>query len=244
MIEGTQLRLQNVHAGYQRGVDVLQGVSLETAGRPVSLVIGPNGAGKSTILKTAYGFLPPHRGVVTLGEKQIQQSRPHEIKRMGVSYIPQGQNIFPHLTVEENLRMGAWTFRRDRVRLREQLARIYELFPVLHEKRADKANALSGGQAKMLSISKEVVTEPAVMLVDEPTAGLAPKIAAQVYEFLLQMREAFGAQILLVDQQIEDALKIADYVYVLDLGAVKAEGPVSDFQGDRVRLLIREALYG
>jgi len=244
MSTGIQLRLEDVHAGYQRDVDVLNGVTLETAGRAVSLVIGPNGAGKSTTLKSAFGFLPPHRGVVTLGDKQVQSLRPHEIKRMGVSYIPQGLNIFPQLTVEENLRMGAWTFRRDRHRLREQLDRIYELFPVLHQRRGNKANELSGGQAKMLSISKEVITEPAVMLVDEPTAGLSPNISAQVYDFLVQTREAFGAQILLVDQQIEDALRIADYVYVLDLGKVKAEGPVSDFQGDRVRLLIREALYG
>lgn len=240
----TQLRLDDVHAGYQRDIDVLQGITLETGGRSVSLVVGPNGAGKSTMLKAAFGFLRPHRGTVTVGEVQVQNRRPDEIKRLGVSYIPQGLNIFPQLTVTENLRMGAWTFRRDRRRISEQIERIYGIFPVLYERRVSKANELSGGQAKMLSISKEVITEPAVMLVDEPSAGLAPNIAEQVYDFLLRTRDAFGAQILLVDQQIEEAMRIADYVYVLALGKVKVEGPASDFQGDRIRLLIREALYG
>lgn len=244
MTTEVQLRLDDVHAGYQRGIDVLQGVSLQTAGRAVSLVIGPNGAGKSTTLKAAFGFLPPHQGTVMIGEHQVQASKPHRIKQLGVSYIPQDLNIFPQLTVEENLRVGAWTFRRDRRLLRKRLDRIYDLFPVLHTRRTGKANELSGGQARMLSIAKEVLTEPAVMLVDEPTAGLAPKIAEQVYQFLLQTREAFGAQILLVDQQIEEALQIADYVYVLDLGKVTTEGPASDFHGDRVRTLIRQALYG
>lgn len=241
---GAELQVGDVWAGYQNGIDVLQGISLNTGQRGMTVVIGPNGAGKSTLLRAIFGLLHPHQGSITLGGKDITGLAPHQIKSLGVSYIAQGINVFPQLTVEENLRMGAWIIRRDKKRLNHQLNRVYELFPVLHERRRSRSNELSGGQAKMLSTAKEIMTDPSLILVDEPTAGLAPVFAQQVYDFLLQTQKAIGCSILLVDQNIEAAVKIADYVYLVNLGRMRNEGPQEQFPMPRVRELIQECLVG
>jgi ABC-type branched-subunit amino acid transport system ATPase component len=208
------------------------------------LVIGPNGAGKSTLLKTVFGLLGPHRGAIVLDGQAIAGLAPHEIKRLGVSYVPQELNTFPHLTVEENLRVGGWTIRKDADRLRSRIARIYEIFPVLAERRRDKAGSLSGGQGRMLSVAREMITEPRLMLVDEPTVGLAPNLAEQVYGLLQTARRAIPTTILLVDQNVSDALRHAEEVVMMNLGKVKAAGPVSEFGETRVRELIQECLLG
>ncbi|HEX9437099.1 MAG TPA: ABC transporter ATP-binding protein [Candidatus Limnocylindria bacterium] len=238
------LTLADVHVGYQPGIDVLQGIDLSTNALGVTTVIGPNGAGKSTLLRAIFGFLAPHTGRITLGDTDITGLAPNVVKRRGVSYITQGINIFPGLSVEENLRMGAWTIRGDRRRLRAQLDTVFELFPMLRNDRSRKASELSGGQAKMLSIAKEVMTEPSVILVDEPTAGLSPALSELAYEFLLRTHKSLGCSILLVDQNIEAAVAIADYVYLINLGRVKNEGPRGDFGPQRVRALIQECLTG
>src|SRR5262245_24423708 len=167
------LAVENVRAGYQIGIDILQGVSLSVASGGLTLVIGPNGAGKSTLLKTIFGFLKAHAGTIHLGEHRIEGLEPYEVKTLGVGYVPQEINIFPLLTVEENLRMGGWTLRREPARLKAQLAKVYELFPVLADRRRSPAGDLSGGQGRMLSVAREMVAEPRLLLVDEPTAGLA-----------------------------------------------------------------------
>jgi ABC-type branched-subunit amino acid transport system ATPase component len=208
------------------------------------LVIGPNGAGKSTLLKTVFGLLGPHRGGIVLDGQAIAGLAPHEIKRLGVSYVPQELNTFPHLTVEENLRVGGWTIRKDTARLKARLARIYEIFPVLAERRRDKAGSLSGGQGRMLSVAREMITEPRLMLVDEPTVGLAPNLAEQVYALLQTARRAIPTTILLVDQNVSDALRHAEEVVMMNLGKVKAAGPVAEFGETRVRELIQECLLG
>ena len=140
--------------------------------------------------------------------------------------------------------MGAWTIRGDKHRLAAQLDAVHTLFPMLRDNRRRKASELSGGQAKMLSIAKEVMTDPSVILVDEPTAGLSPALSAQAYEFLLRTQRTLGCAILLVDQNIEAAVEIADYVYLINLGKVKNEGPRGDFGPQRVRGLIQECLTG
>jgi len=208
------------------------------------LVIGPNGAGKSTLLKTVFGLLGPHRGGIALGGRAIAGLAPHEIKRLGVSYVPQELNTFPHLTVEENLRVGGWTLRHDKARLRERLARIYDIFPVLGQRRRDKAGSLSGGQGRMLSVAREMITEPRLMLVDEPTVGLAPNLAAQVYELLQTARRSTPTAILLVDQNVADALPHAEDVVMMNLGKVKAAGPRAEFPEQRVHALVQECLLG
>jgi ABC-type branched-subunit amino acid transport system ATPase component len=238
------LAIDDLHAAYQSGIDILQGLSLGVAEGSLTLVIGPNGAGKSTLLKSVFGFLAPHRGTVTFRGERIDRLAPYEVKRRGVSYVPQEINTFPQLTVEENLLMGGWTFRRDRQRLKRQTERLYEIFPALAPRRRARAGALSGGQARMLSVAREMMTEPALMLVDEPTAGLAPNLVDQVYALLETARQSIGASILLVDQNIEDALPHADHVYMINLGRIKAAGPPAAFGGGRVRELIQECLLG
>ena len=180
----------------------------------------------------------------TLREEEITGRAPHALKRLGVSYMPQEINTFPLLSVEENLRMGAWTFRRDKRRLQARLQRIYEVFPVLAERRKATAGDLSGGQGRMLSIAREMVAEPRLLLIDEPTAGLAPALVDQVYDLLTQARRELGATILLVDQNIEDAVAKADHVYMLNLGRLKAQGPAAEFTPSRTRELIQECLLG
>lgn len=238
------LVVDDLHAGYQGGVDILQGLSLRVREKSLTLVIGPNGAGKSTLLKTIFGFLKPHRGRVRLRDEEITGREPHVLKKLGVSYMPQEINTFPMLSVEENLRMGGWTFRRDRERLKTRLERIYEVFPVLGERRKASAGDLSGGQGRMLSVAREMMAEPSLLLVDEPTAGLAPALVDQVYDLLAQTRRELGATIFLVDQNIEDAVARADHVYMLNLGRIKAEGPAVEFTPQRTRELIRECLTG
>src|SRR6516225_2259750 len=244
MSSDEMLAVENVHAGYQSDIDILQDVSLSAAARRLTLVIGPNGAGKSTLLKTIFGFLKAHNGTIRLGERHIEKLEPHEVKGFGIGYVPQEINIFPLLTVEENLRVGGWTLRREPARLKTQLAKIYEVFPLLAERRRSAAGDLSGGQGRMLSVAREMVAEPRLLLVDEPTAGLAPSLADRVYELLQVARRALDATILLVDQNVEDAVTQADYVYLMNLGAVKAHGSAATFTRERVRDLFRECLLG
>jgi len=238
------LAVDDVFAAYQSGVDILQGMSLTVPAGGFVLVIGPNGAGKSTLLKTIFGLLGAHKGGIVLDGRAIVGLAPHDVKRLGVSYVPQELNTFPHLTVEENLRVGGWTLRKDGARLRRRIARIYEIFPVLAGRRGDKAGALSGGQGRMLSVAREMITEPRLMLVDEPTVGLAPNLAEQVYQLLQTARRAIPTTILLVDQNVSDALRHAEDVVMMNLGRVKAAGPVAEFGEERVRTLIQECLLG
>jgi ABC-type branched-subunit amino acid transport system ATPase component len=238
------LSVDDIHAAYQPGVDILQGMSLSVSPGGFVLVIGPNGAGKSTLLKTVFGLLGPHRGAIALGGQPIAGLAPHEIKRLGVSYVPQELNTFPQLTVEENLRVGGWTIRHDAARLRDRMARIYDIFPVLAQRRRDKAGSLSGGQGRMLSVAREMITEPRLMLVDEPTVGLAPNLADQVYELLQTARKATPTAILLVDQNVADALRHAEDVVMMNLGKVKAAGPIGEFPEARVHALVQECLLG
>lgn len=238
------LTIDNVTAGYQEGIDILNNISMKIAPHSVTIIIGPNGAGKSTLLKTIYGFLKPREGKITFNDVSLNSKLPHEIKHYGMSYIPQEFNIFPQLTIEENLQMGAWIFRKDSAKVTAQLKNTYDIFPALHKFRAAKANTLSGGQLRMLSIAKEVMTSPSLMLVDEPSAGLSPKIAAEAYEFLLHTQKILNASILMVDHNMENAIRMADYVYVVDMGKVREHGPVKEFDLGRIKNIIQACLMG
>ena len=238
------LSVADLHAGYAPGVDILQGLSLGAEAQKLTLIIGPNGAGKSTLLKTIFGFLKAHQGAVSFKGEALGDLAPAQIKARGVSYVPQEINTFPHLTVEENLRVGGWTFRRDAARLRRRTAAIYETFPALAARRAANAGDLSGGQGRMLSVAREMMSEPELLLVDEPTAGLAPNLVDQIYDLLDTARAQLKATVLLVDQNVGDAVARADYVYLLNLGRTKAEGPAAEFTPPRVKALIEECLRG
>ena len=236
------LSIEALRAGYVRGVDILQGVTLRAEEGRLTGIIGPNGAGKSTLLKTVFGLLPSHQGSIRLREQELRELAPAQIKRLRVSYVPQGINTFPQLTVRENLHLGCWTFRGHRARIKEGLEEVFALFPVLHRKQNDRATYLSGGEAKMLSIGKELISRPALLLVDKPSAGLSPKFTDQVYEFLLKRRDA-GLTILLVDQNLRKCLEVSEYVYMLEMGLVKLEGERSRFAAN-IREIIRDSLIG
>ena len=238
------LTVSDVHAGYLPGVDILRGLSIEAQANAITLIIGPNGAGKSTLLRTVFAFLAPNQGSISFRERSTARLGPSDLKAAGVSYVTQDINSFPALTVEDNLRMGAWVFRRDRERLRRQLESAYATFPALADKRHARAGELSGGQGRMLSVARELMTEPKLLLVDEPTAGLAPNLVEQVYDILLNARQLSGVAILLVEQNVEQALPLADHLYLLNLGRVKAQGPGREFDNTRVRALIQECLLG
>lgn len=238
------LQVDNVIAGYQEGIDILNGLTLAAQPNSVTIIIGPNGAGKSTLLKTIYGFLKPRQGQMRFDGRDILPEQPYEIKRSGISYIPQEFNVFPQLTIEQNLQMGAWIFKRDKARLKQQLEHNYELFPALYKFRKAKANTLSGGQLRMLSIAKEVMTSPKMILVDEPSSGLSPKIAAEAYDFLMRTQETLKLAILLVDHNMETALSLANHVYVIDMGRIRVEGPRSEFDLVRIKDIIHQCLMG
>ena len=236
------LELDGIVAGYVAEIDILNGLRLAVRAGSITGVIGPNGAGKSTLLKTIFGFLHPRRGRIAFDGHAIETLAPHAVKRLGIGYVPQGSNVFPQLTVHENLQLGAWVFRHDGARVARMLERAYAAFPRLAERRRLRATGLSGGEAKMLSVAKEMVTDPRLLLVDEPSAGLSPKISDQVYAQLLAARAA-GVTILLVDQNIAKAVEVSDYLYMLEMGQVRREGPREEF-AEQLRDLIRDALLG
>src|SRR5262245_36226644 len=236
------LELDQVHVGYLEGIDILAGLDLRVERGTITGIIGPNGAGKSTLLRAIFGFLHPHRGRILLGGEPIHGLSPHAVKRRGVGYVTQGASIFPQLTVEENLLLGGWILRHDRARIGTMLEHAYAAFPHLRERRARRATTLSGGEAKMLSLAKEMMTEPSLLLVDEPSAGLAPRITDQIYARLLEAR-AQGVTILLVDQNITKAVEVSDYLYLIERGQVRREGPREGF-ASQLRDIIRDALLG
>jgi ABC-type branched-subunit amino acid transport system ATPase component len=225
-------------AGYLSGIDILRGVSVEAARGEVRCVLGPNGTGKSTLLKALFGFLGLREGEIRLGGEALRAANPHDMGRQGIAYLPQRPSIFPHLSVEVNLRLGAWRQRGDRKRVQELVDRACEQFPVLAERRRQAAGTLSGGQQRQLEISRSLMQDPVLFLIDEPTAGIEPRVAAMIYDLIKGLANQ-GKAILLVDQNIKRALEIADYVYVMRTGTVLSEGARAAFGGDTEALVAR-----
>ncbi|MGA2792058.1 MAG: ABC transporter ATP-binding protein [Roseiarcus sp.] len=231
MSAGGELRMDDVVAGYDADHPVLRGVTLRAAPSRLTVVLGPNGAGKSTALKVMSGFLPPVSGRVTVGDDDITELPAHRRLERGIALLPQGRSTFPDLTVAENLELGGWPWRSDRARLRRGIDEVLARYPVLAELRRRPAGSLSGGQQRTLEIARLLVTGPNVLLIDEPSAGLSPIVASQVYRELATLKKE-GRTILLVDQDVRAAISIADYVYVLNSGKNDIEGDRSAFEGD------------
>jgi ABC-type branched-subunit amino acid transport system ATPase component len=234
------LKVEQVTSGYVEGIDILTDVSLEIKEGIITGMIGPNGAGKSTLLKVIFAFLNPRHGKILFEGQEIQNHLPSQLKWMGMSYVPQGFSTFPQLTVEDNLLLGAWIFRQDKKLLDQRLKEVYDFFPLLRERRREKATYLSGGILRMLCIGKEIVTRPKLLLIDEPSEGLAPKIVKEIYSFLLKIRDQ-GTTIFLVDQNILKALEVSDYMYLLEMGRIKQKGPKQEFE-ENIREIIRDSL--
>ncbi len=223
------LEIKDLYVGYYEDLHILRGLSLAAQTGKITAILGANGVGKSTLLKAIYGFLNPHSGQILLNGRDVTGTATHQLISLGISYIPQQPGVFKHMSVRENLMMGAWTFQNDKKRMESKIEENYQRFPILHEKQHDQAGSLSGGQQRMVEIGRTLMTDPEVILVDEPTAGLAKMLSEEVYRMLIDLRDKEELTILLVDQEIREALKIADYVYVLELGRNKFEGAASEF---------------
>jgi len=224
---GALLATKDLVAGYLPEVDILNGVSIRVAEGEVVTVIGPNGAGKSTLIKTIFGLLRPRGGSIVFRDEEISGRKPHDITQLGLSYVPQLDNVFPTLTVEENLEMGSL----DRSATGEQIERMYELFPRLGERPTQAAGTMSGGERQMVAMARALMPDPRVLLLDEPSAGLAPAFVDAIFEKVEDVNRD-GVTIVMVEQNARRALAMSDRGYVLDLGQDRFQGPGSELLED------------
>ena len=227
------LEVRDVHTYYGH-VHALKGISLTVAPGEIVALIGANGAGKSTTLRTVSGLLRPRSGEIFMNGKSIRGMSAHEIVFMGVSHAPEGRKIFSTLTVNENLNMGAYTL-KDRKSIEEHRERVYTLFPRLKERRSQIAGTLSGGEQQMLAIGRALMSDPKVLLLDEPSLGLAPLLVRAIFDTIHEINRS-GTSILLVEQNARSALKLAHKGYVLETGSIVLAGPAATLLADeRVR---------
>jgi len=223
------LELQAVHT-YYGNIHALKGISLSIEGGEIVTLIGSNGAGKSTTLRTISGLLRPRRGAILLEQRRLDQLLPHEIVSLGVIHVPEGRRIFPRLTVQENLAMGAYQ-RRDKDGIQRDLERVFALFPRLKERLHQKGGTLSGGEQQMLAIGRALMSRPRVLLLDEPSMGLAPVLVEMIFDIIREINQQ-GITILLVEQNARIALSIAHRGYVLETGRIVLSGPGPQLAGD------------
>lgn len=223
------LNVDAVSAGYVADIEILHDISLRVPDGQIVSVIGPNGAGKSTLLRTICGFLPPTSGQVHYNDQRLTGLPPSRLAGLGISYLPQERTVFPALSVDKNLRLGGWSFRQDAARLQRALDRVYDQFPLLSERRKSKADALSGGMQKILEVARGLIADPQLLVVDEPSVGLAPLVAKEIYTTLRRLRDQ-RLTILLVDQNVREAVALADHIYVLELGRNSVDGSRHGFE--------------
>lgn len=207
------LKAEDITAGYGEA-DILENVHVRVRNEEIVSVIGPNGAGKSTLLKTLFGILEPKRGNVTLKGEDITGLKPDRVVRRGMSYVPQVDNVFPSLSIRENLEMGAFIRNDD---YSPRLDEVYDLFPILKQRTKQKVGQLSGGQRQMVAMGRALMLDPQVLLLDEPSAGLAPLLVADIFEKIVEINET-GVAMIIVEQNARDALKLAHHGYVLAMG--------------------------
>ncbi len=231
------LAVDGIVAGYSAHDEVLKGAGIAVSAREIVVLIGPNGAGKSTLLKSIAGFLAPRDGSIVFEGRAIHGLKPREITRQGIAFVPQEANVFPSLTIEENLEMGGYIDRRAaKGRMKEMFAR----FPVLAERRSREARALSGGQRQMLAVAMGLMAAPRLMLLDEPSAGLSPAVSAELFA-LVKRLHGEGMTVVMVEQNALEALKIADRAYLLVDGRNAREGRASVLAADAA---VRRAFLG
>lgn len=228
------LAVSDLVAGYTRGIDIVRGASLEVHEKEIVCILGPNGAGKSTLIKSIFGLVKIRSGSVVVNGRDMNGVAPHQMVNSGVGYVPQTGDVFADLTVDENLRMGGFTNRKAWV---EQTRRIYDWFPVLAEKRTHRAGGMSGGQRRLLGIGRALMTNPTLLLLDEPSAGLSPANVHEVFTRIDQVRQD-GVAIAMVEQNAVEGLNLADTGYILDQGKEEIRGPAESILGNpRVREL-------
>ena len=222
------LELQSVESYYGK-IQALKGISLEVPDGAIVAILGANGAGKSTTLKTVSGLIQPARGQILFEGQAIQTAPPHKIVRLGICQVPEGRDIFMGLTVQENLKMGAFT-RKDTREVQHSLERIYVSFPILKERTRQQAGTLSGGEQQMLAIARGLMSNPKLMLLDEPSLGLAPLMVEEIFRIIKEINQE-GVTILLVEQNANIALQTAQYGYVMETGSIA----LKDTAGNLIR---------
>jgi len=220
-VSRTILELLNVESAYGP-IKAIRGVSLKVREGEIATVLGSNGAGKTTILKTISGILDPRKGSISFHGEDITARDPALIVRRGLSHVPEGREVFPLLSVRDNLMMGAYT-RQDRDGVERDLAAVYDYFPILRERAAQDAGLLSGGQQQMLAISRAIMAAPRMILLDEPSLGLSPRLTREIFEIVVRINRERGTTMLLVEQNANMALNAADYGYVLENGRIVME---------------------
>jgi len=224
------LKTNQLHVSYGK-VKVLDGISLGVAQGELVTLLGPNGAGKSTLVKTLSGLLRPKDGTIEFDGRRIDEMEPDAIARLGLSHCPEGRSLFIDLVVADNLKLGAYIFKKDGNKVKSRLEKIYELFPILKERAKQKAGTMSGGQQQMLAIGRALMAEPKLLILDEPSLGLAPLIIDKLFETIRTIHEE-GITVLLVEQNAIKSLGIADRGYVLESGRVVLSGSKSELYGN------------
>jgi branched-chain amino acid transport system ATP-binding protein len=228
------LRISDINAGYGR-VNVLRDIGLEVGDGEVVCLVGANGAGKSTLLKTISGIIAPSSGTISFMGKDMTGKKPDEIVRAGVSQVPEGRQIFASLTVEQNLLLGAYVHGSRKGDLTRLYPLMFDLFPILKRRFSGKAGSLSGGEQQMLAMARGLMSEPKLLLLDEPSLGLAPLLVAQILDIVKGLK-AKGISILLVEQNVTAALRIADSAYIIETGRIASHGSAESLLGnDEVR---------
>jgi branched-chain amino acid transport system ATP-binding protein len=226
----TFFKIDTIYSTYGK-FDVLKGISFEVARGECISIIGPNGAGKSTVLKSVTGFLPPRKGEIYFKGQNIARLHPVEIMKKGIVYVFQHHSIFPRMKVIENLEIGAYT-RQDRSKIEEDIDRAMEMFPILREKRNALAGTMSGGQQRMLEIARALIQQPEMLLLDEPTLGLAPAIVHSIFQKIREINAELNITLMVVEQNAKSALAISHRAYVLENGKNRMEGPTQEIQNN------------
>jgi branched-chain amino acid transport system ATP-binding protein len=224
------LVIENIFAGYGGGPNILRGLSLKVESCKTYCIIGPNGAGKSTLLKVIAGLLKPREGKITFKGQVISGLRPDEVLQCGLCFVPSDRSLFPDMTVKENLRMGGYILRNSRL-VEQRIEEVLTMFPVLEEKSSQMARTLSGGQQQLAAIARAMILKPDLLMLDEPSLGLAPKVVQQIFPIITGLRDS-GLTIVLVEQNARKGLQIADQGVVLDLGTNSFERPASEVLQD------------
>ncbi len=223
------LKLANVHAFYGP-IQVLFGIDLEVDDDEIVALLGTNGAGKTTILRVISGVLPPSEGTVSLDGTTLVGERPAEIVKRGVVQMPGGRGVFPGMTVFENLEMAGFLYGKNKKRRNDMVEKVFEFFPMLKERRRQVAGSMSGGQQQMLTLAKSFVMDPSLLLVDELSLGLGPKVVEDLLEIIRRFNEA-GVAVLLVDQHVDLALDVSSRAYFIERGEIRFSGPAEDLRG-------------
>ena len=230
--------MKDLVSGYVKSVDILHKVNIKAKKAKITVIIGPNGCGKTTLLKTIYGFVKTKQGSILYNGKDITGLDPHKLIKLGIAYVLQQRSVFPFLSVHDNLKLGAWSGlgRKKQTETEKAIEEAYKRFPNLKRRKKVMAGLMSGGEQRMLEVARALIIHPQIILLDEPSAGLAPKIVVELYEKLRMLKEE-KVTFVLVDQNVRAAVSIADYIYVMKMGQITSEGSKATFDKDLKKIV-------